>query len=249
MVEHVDKHLLNDNAEDLPQPSPHAQPQEPWQKNLSNPRLENKCEVEVELEAELERIKGMIGMGFEVRVEWLPDTVKFKNGRRILEEVVGDTIRIYAEDPDNKFMPSPGTVEFLVEPSGPGIRLESGIFQGFTIPVHYDPIIAKLIVWAENRESCIDRMVRALDEYRIVGVGTTISFLRQIMLDDRFRSGGYNTHFLESFAPEAESVDMSAIAAIAAISEKLTPKILSTDQKPGTVKSKWKLIKRQRLLR
>ncbi|RKZ28607.1 acetyl-CoA carboxylase biotin carboxylase subunit, partial [bacterium] len=158
-------------------------------------------------------------------------------------------VRIYAEDPDNKFMPSPGTVEFLVEPSGPGIRLESGIFQGFTIPVHYDPIIAKLIVWAENRESCIDRMVRALDEYRIVGVGTTISFLRQIMLDDRFRSGGYNTHFLESFAPEAESVDMSAIAAIAAISEKLTPKILSTDQKPGTVKSKWKLIKRQRLLR
>ena len=110
MAEHVDKRLLNDNAEDPLQPSPHAQPQKPWKKNprytthtqrksISNPRLKNKCEIEAELEAELERLKRRIGMGFEVKVKWLPDTTKFKNGRQLLEEVAGDRILIYAEDP------------------------------------------------------------------------------------------------------------------------------------------------------
>ena len=156
--------------------------------------------------------------------------------------------RIYAEDPDNKFMPSPGKVEFLMEPAGAGIRLDSGLYQGFTIPVHYDPIIAKLVTWAEDRERCIDRMIRALKEYRIVGVKTTLKFLRQIMEDKRFRNGDFNTHFLESFEVKPEESDLGKIAAIAALSEKLAPISHISQNKGETVKSMWKLIQRQRAL-
>jgi acetyl-CoA carboxylase biotin carboxylase subunit len=96
-------------------------------------------------------------------------------------------VRVYAEDPDRNFFPAPGLVKNLVEPSGPGIRLDNGVYEGFEIPMTYDPLISKLIVWAENRERAINRMIRALNEYRIGGINTTIGFLKAIMEDERFR--------------------------------------------------------------
>ncbi len=89
--------------------------------------------------------------------------------------------RIYAEDPFNDFAPSPGEIKFLSEPSGPGIRIDSGIYKGWRIPVYYDPLISKLIVWAEKREYAIERMLYALKEYNVIGIQTVIPFLIKIM--------------------------------------------------------------------
>jgi acetyl-CoA carboxylase biotin carboxylase subunit len=105
--------------------------------------------------------------------------------------------RIYAEDPDNNFMPSPGKIEHLSEPSGPGIRIDGYAYQGYTIPMDYDPMISKLIVWGEDRDSALQRMHRALKEYKIAGVKTSIALLEKIIAHPDFVSGNYNTHFIE----------------------------------------------------
>jgi acetyl/propionyl-CoA carboxylase alpha subunit len=89
--------------------------------------------------------------------------------------------RIYAEDPEQGFFPSPGKIEFMKEPSGPGIRNDCGIYSGFNVPVEYDPILSKLIVYAGNRKDAIERMTRALSEYVILGVKTPIAFLIDVL--------------------------------------------------------------------
>ena len=105
--------------------------------------------------------------------------------------------RIYAEDPEMGFLPSCGKIKKLIEPSGPGIRLDGGVYQGYDVPVFYDPLIAKLLVWGTNRKMAIRRMVRALSEYRITGVKTTVGFLANVMTDKRFKSGNFDTHFID----------------------------------------------------
>jgi acetyl-CoA carboxylase biotin carboxylase subunit len=105
--------------------------------------------------------------------------------------------RIYAEDPYNKFMPSPGRIRYLKEPSGPGIRTDGYVFEGFEIPMFYDPMISKLVTWAEDRPAAIERMKRALQEYQIGGVKTSINFLEKIMDNKAFREGNYDTHFID----------------------------------------------------
>ena len=105
--------------------------------------------------------------------------------------------RIYAEDPESDFMPSCGKIEVLREPTGPWVRVDSGVYQGYEVAVYYDPIIAKLIVWAEDRMTAINRMHRALSEYIITGIKTTIDFHRSVMKDERFRRGDINTHFID----------------------------------------------------
>ncbi len=105
--------------------------------------------------------------------------------------------RVYAEDPDNNFRPNPGVIIHLVEPKGPGVRLDGYVYAGYKIPLYYDPMISKLITWAQTREEAIDRMKRALSEYKISGVKSSISFLEKIMDTTQFRSGKYNTHFIE----------------------------------------------------
>ncbi|MBN2543589.1 acetyl-CoA carboxylase biotin carboxylase subunit [bacterium] len=186
-------------------------------------------------------VKAQIMIASGEKLPWKQEEIT-QNGHAI-------EVRVYAEDPDNNFMPSPGLVEYVMEPSGTGIRLDSGIFPGFTIPVHYDPIISKLIVWAEDRPACIERMIRALKEYRIVGVKTTIKLLKQIMEDKRFQSGNFSTHFLEGFSMKEEKVDLNKIAAIAALSDRLVPKIHAVEGKSEGVTSMWKLINRKRALR
>ena len=106
--------------------------------------------------------------------------------------------RIYAEDTDNNFMPNPGTITHITEPLGLGVRCDGYVYEGYTIPIYYDPMISKLIVWGKTRNEAIERMRRALFEYKISGVKTSIKFLERIMDAPEFRAGGYNTHFIEN---------------------------------------------------
>ncbi|HEY8971986.1 MAG TPA: acetyl-CoA carboxylase biotin carboxylase subunit [Puia sp.] len=116
-------------------------------------------------------------------------------------EPVGHAIecRINAEDPYNDFRPSPGRITVLHQPGGHGIRVDSHAYAGYTIPPYYDSMIAKIIAVARTREEAINTMHRALSEYVIEGIKTTIPFHLQLMKDERFRSGGFNTKFLEGF--------------------------------------------------
>ncbi len=105
--------------------------------------------------------------------------------------------RIYAEDPDNNFLPSTGRIERLQIPGGPGVRVDLGIYEGYTVPIFYDPIIAKVIVWGSNRHEAILRMDRALQEMVIKGIKTTIPFHRWLVSNQRFIEGDFDTNFLE----------------------------------------------------
>ena len=117
------------------------------------------------------------------------------------EDVVGRgwamECRINAEDIMNNFMPAPGKIVKYAEPGGPGIRVDSGVYGGFTIPPYYDSLIAKLCAWGKDREECIQRMERALWEYQISGVKTNIAFHEVVLLNKAFTSGKYNTGFIE----------------------------------------------------
>jgi acetyl/propionyl-CoA carboxylase alpha subunit len=105
--------------------------------------------------------------------------------------------RINAEDPFNNFMPSTGTISHLNMPSGPGVRVDTGVYAGFEITPYYDPMIAKLLVWGETRGQAILRMRRALEEFRLIGLRTNVPF-HQIMMDShRFIGGQYDTRFVE----------------------------------------------------
>ena len=112
---------------------------------------------------------------------------------------VGHSIefRLNAEDPDNDFMPSPGEVTFLDVPGGPGVRVDSAMYQGYKIPPFYDSMVGKLIVWALTREEAISRARRALREYRLEGIKTTIPLHLRLLEDEAFRSGDYHTGYLE----------------------------------------------------
>jgi len=105
--------------------------------------------------------------------------------------------RIYAEDPDNNFMPSPGLIQHISEPLGFGVRHDGYVYEGYEIPIYYDPLISKLIVWGKTRKEAISRMRRALFAYKITGVKTSIKFLERIMNTPDFVNGNYNTHFIE----------------------------------------------------
>ena len=107
--------------------------------------------------------------------------------------------RINAEDPYNDFRPSPGRITTLHQPGGHGIRVDSHVYAGYTIPPYYDSMIGKIIAVARTRDEAIDTMHRALAEYVIEGIKTTIPFHLQLMNDARFRSGDFNTSFLEGF--------------------------------------------------
>ena len=105
--------------------------------------------------------------------------------------------RIYAEDPDRNFMPNPGLIKHITEPLGLGVRHDGYVYEGYEIPIHYDPLISKLIVWAPTRDEAIERMKRALYAYKITGIKTSIPFLNKIMDVPSFKEGRYNTHFIQ----------------------------------------------------
>jgi acetyl-CoA carboxylase biotin carboxylase subunit len=107
--------------------------------------------------------------------------------------------RVYAEDPENNFFPSPGRITFLRVPSGPGIRDDSGVVAGDEVSIYYDPMISKLAVWGNTRAEAIDRMRRALDEYAVGGIKTTLPFFREIVRDEEFVAGHLDTGFIGRF--------------------------------------------------
>jgi len=105
--------------------------------------------------------------------------------------------RIYAEDPENHFFPSPGLITRLIQPSGPGIREDCAVYEGWNVPLDYDPMLSKLVAFAPTREQAIDRMLRALDEYVIGGIKTNIGLFRRILTNEDFRAARIDTGYLE----------------------------------------------------
>ena len=130
--------------------------------------------------------------------------------------------RIYAEDPENHFFPSPGLITRLIQPSGPGIREDCAVYEGWNVPLDYDPMLSKLVAFGETREQAIDRMVRALDEYMIGGIKTNIGLFRRILLDSDFRTARIDTGYLERLlaepdGPIRENVPEDVVALAAAL--------------------------------
>lgn len=156
-------------------------------------------------------------------------------------------IRVYAEDPTNNFLPDVGNLKTYVRPQGNGVRVDDGFEQGMDIPIYYDPMIAKLITHAATRQESIDKMVRAIDEYEITGVQTTLAFCRFVMLHDAFTSGNFDTHFVKHyFTPEilkkeADKEEIEVAAALVAYLMNQTKQPTSGSVTvPVAAKSKWK---------
>ncbi len=106
-------------------------------------------------------------------------------------------VRLYAEDPDNNFFPSPGQILTRHAPTGPGIRLDEGVYEGYTVPIEYDPLLSKLVAWGNSREETIARLRRALDEYTITGIRTNVSLFRRILGEPEFLKGEIHTKWLD----------------------------------------------------
>ncbi len=133
--------------------------------------------------------------------------------------------RVYAEDPDQNFLPSPGKISQLKTPAGPGVRDDSGVYEGWEVPIFYDPMISKLATWGASRDEALSRMKRALSEYLVGGIRTTIPFFEEVLEDDEFQRGeidtGYIGRFIErkklrSVETDGEIIDQDIVAAIVA---------------------------------
>jgi propionyl-CoA carboxylase alpha chain len=157
-------------------------------------------------------------------------------------------LRVYAEDPENNFLPNIGKLVEYTRPQGPGIRVDDGFEQGMEIPVYYDPMVAKLIAYAGTREEAIARMIRAIDEYKITGIKNTLNFGKFVLNHMAFRTGQFDTHFVQKFfkpeyLSEAPDEDELLIAALVAgifsnsEAEKLKPVALENS---ANRKSNWK---------
>jgi acetyl-CoA carboxylase biotin carboxylase subunit len=167
--------------------------------------------------------------------------------------------RVYAEDPSNGFLPSPGVIGNLVVPAGPGVRDDSGAFEGCTISSYYDPLISKLSVWAPTRERAVARMRRALREYVVTGIRTNLAFHDKLFAHPEFAAGRYDTGFIERHQdellghsrvpPERRDALAVAIAVAAARLERVAGATSSTDgEKTGSRLSPWVAQHRARLL-
>ncbi len=158
--------------------------------------------------------------------------------------------RVYAEDPENNFMPSPGRITFLRVPAGPGIRDDGGVAEGDEVSIYYDPMISKLAAWGRTRAEAVDRLRRALDEYVVGGIKTTLPFFREIVRDEEFIAARLDTGFIPRFNERREERtfgesrierDLALIAAGLAYAR--TQKRTATSSGPA-VQSKWKLAGR-----
>jgi acetyl-CoA carboxylase biotin carboxylase subunit len=166
--------------------------------------------------------------------------------------------RIYAEDPDESFLPSPGLVRGLRAPGGPGIRNDGGVAAGFTVPVYYDSMIAKLIAWAENRPDAIARMTRALTEYEVLGIRSTIPFFLWLMKEPEFLTARFDTTYLDrvlasrngqsfSTLSEKEERQLAAAAAIDAWLRARDSTASTASGAPGTVNGWTRAARREAL--
>lgn len=153
-------------------------------------------------------------------------------------------VRVYAEDPANNFLPDIGKLKTYKRPQGHGIRVDDGFEQGMDIPFYYDPMIAKLICHAENREEAINKMIRAIAEFEITGLETTLGFCDFVMKHDAFRSGGFDTRFVEKYftpallQPNGQENESMLAALLAATIQSEEKVIKKADQQTQT--SLWK---------
>jgi acetyl-CoA carboxylase biotin carboxylase subunit len=151
--------------------------------------------------------------------------------------------RITAEDPFNNFMPSLGHVDYVGEPSGPGVRVDSALYSGTDLPYHYDPMVAKLITWGRNREEAVQRMRRALREFVIVGVETNIPFHLQMLADARFLAGDISTAFLEKeflLTPRRDGTGEEVALLAAALLTHLKRRSAPLTRAPAGARSAWR---------
>jgi propionyl-CoA carboxylase alpha chain len=151
--------------------------------------------------------------------------------------------RVYAEDPSSGFLPSTGTLRSYQEPAGPGIRVDSGVYEGAEISVFYDPMISKLLSYGKDRKQAIARMLRALSEYRISGVATNIEFHKDILVHPEFVAGNLSTHFIDEYykpgeEPKSEIEEAAAVAA--ALSEHEARNKLTLSPLKKNITSPWK---------
>lgn len=127
-------------------------------------------------------------------------------------------LRVYAEDPNNNFLPDIGNLQSYKIPQGLGVRVDDGFVEGMDIPIYYDPMIAKLVTFGKDREEAIERMIRAIDDYKITGIQTTLPFGKFVMQHDAFRSGNFDTHFVKNYfnadSLKDSSSDEAEIAAL-----------------------------------
>ena len=175
-------------------------------------------------------------------------------------------VRVYAEDPDNNFFPSPGKITRLLTPAGPGIREDSGIYEGWTVPLDYDPMLSKLIAYAPTREQAIRRLRRALEEYFVDGIATNLGLFREILADEDFTKARIHTGYLDRLLSARASASPTTngsgerVAAIAAallqsaangkaasVSSNGVSK--STNGAAKSLNEKWKSLSRQEALR
>lgn len=172
--------------------------------------------------------------------------------------------RIYAEDPDNNYFPSPGKITLLLLPSGPGIRRDSGMYEGWTVPMDYDPLLAKLIGYGTDRDQAIGRLNRALNEYFVGGIKTNISLFRRILHDSDFRAAKIDTGFLDRLLkekgksagsqPDPQASEIAVIAAgmfavLGSAAASTGERVLNgSSNKPAAV-SKWKVAAQREALR
>jgi len=173
-------------------------------------------------------------------------------------------VRVYAEDPDNNFFPSPGKITRLLTPAGPGIREDSGVYEGWTVPLDYDPMLSKLIAYAPTREQAIRRLRRALEEYFVDGIATNLGLFREILADEEFMAARIHTGYLDRLLSTRASTSSTAngsgerIAAIAAALLQSTANgkavssdglSTSTNEAAKSLNEKWKSASRQEALR
>jgi acetyl-CoA carboxylase biotin carboxylase subunit len=182
----------------------------------------------------LDLVRWQIRIARGERLELDPERLLRPNGHAI-------ECRIYAEDPDNNFLPSPGRIQQLRVPAGPGIRDDSGATAGLDVPIFYDPMISKLVAWAEDRPLAVARMQRALGEYLVTGIKTTVPFFVWLLAQPDFQTGQFHTTYLDEelrsrngrpFVEPAPAVEeLAAIAA--ALEAVMSPSALANDAASG----------------
>jgi acetyl-CoA carboxylase biotin carboxylase subunit len=210
-----------------------------------NTRLQVEHPV-TELVTGFDLVREQINVAAGARLSFSQDDVRWRG--------VAIECRVYAEDPENGFLPSPGKITFLRAPTGPGIRDDRGVVEGDEVSIHYDPMISKLAAWGRNRAEAIDRLRRALDEYAVGGIKTTLPFFREIVRDAEFVAGRLDTGFIPRFQerrtreraeerPQPASLQEDVAIIAAALAYARAQRKASPNRQPSE-QSKWKLAGR-----
>jgi acetyl-CoA carboxylase biotin carboxylase subunit len=208
-----------------------------------NTRLQVEHPV-TEMVVGIDLVKEQLRIAAGERLRWRQEDVRLRGAA--LE------CRIYAEDAANNFFPSPGLITRLQVPAGPGVRRDSGVYEGWTVPIEYDPLLSKLVVWGSDRAEAIARMQRALGEYEVLGIRTNIPFFRRVLEHPDFLAGRLDTGFIDrvlasgvmSEEPRSEEEECVAMLAAALHAER------QQDSRPPlrAPESAWKMTGRETLL-